>query len=1073
MFDPAPLLKYTPPKTPEQPTPIPKKETMKPDQNHARSTPELVREIICLFESDFSIDWVIELSGQKPSQVLETLENAIKDGWLKQKGPGLYLVADLKIKEHVQASLHPLRRNSMFRSVAMLFFKECRTNNLDATRLAPFLLNIPNDEQGCAGLLLAGDAYVKRFQPDKALECYKKLKNDLVRLQGENVDNLFIQMAIKCSKVSTARQSTTEVVETLRDALQRAEKRKDTASQALIQMHIAKNEWLLNRYDSAYEIFRDGWALANQCNEPRLMRSALAFRTFFSFWQGRFKEVVSHYEKIISDVETRPEGGFPLLVTITVGQCYTFAGQITQGLGMLDATQKSCREAGDRHTAAFATGSIYNALIAIRSVEETLLYVENNYYEIRESGNHYIEMLGDGFLAYLYYLKDDIRRSVSFLKRFVNKCREVNVDTLHHRPYLLELCWAMEQGRYPRMLNLSLEREINGIIEGRNVFLKGLAYRYLALLQARNQQPGDVVSQTLETSLKWLMESGNELEIIRTRMEILRRLLARDEQENVSAMADRIASMLGQYHEDIIPPDLKPIIKGKPPTQSLLTGVFRLGREITAVKDSKDLIHRIISTVNQLTGAERGAIFVPDRNSSVSGLKLRASKNLTREQVAQPAFRASMHLIQQAASLGVDQKSFIRSEPRSGESMAENSGEVIRSSMCVPIVFKGERLGVLYHDNRLLNSAFKESDFELLSFFAAQAAIALDNADAHEEIKGLRQTLLEDWQMEAAHNFHDENFNNIIGKSEAVRKMLALVQQVAKTDSNVLILGETGVGKELVANAIHFHSLRRGKAFVKANCSALTETLINSELFGHERGAFTGANSRRKGRFELADGGTLFLDEIGDLPLDVQVNLLRVLENNEFERVGGNEIIHSDFRLLAATNIDLETRVHKNRFRPDLYYRLNVFPIQVPPLRDRKEDIPLMVDHYIRVFSKKMNKGNKRVSSHEMSKLLQYHWPGNVRELSNVVERGMILSSGPEFITPELIHQEGKTRNPAHHSLEENERSHILWALEQKNWKVRGPGGAAEFLDIHPSTLVARMKKLGIQRPGRVGAQPK
>ncbi|MBI9075402.1 MAG: sigma 54-interacting transcriptional regulator [Desulfatibacillum sp.] len=1043
---------------------------MQASDSRKKSASELVRETICLFEDDFSIDWVIELSEQKPSLVLGELEKAMREGWIDQRGAGRYAFSDLKRKEQVQASMGVEEREKLCRKIAMLFLRECRAGILDATSLAPFLLQISNDEAGCSGLLMAGDAFVRKYQPDKALECYKKLKADLLRLEGEAVDNLFIQMAIKCSKVSTARQSTTEVVETLRDALDRARIGQDKASRALIQMHIAKNEWLLNRYDSAYEIFKDGWALANKCNDPKLMRSALAFRIFFSFWQGRFMEVISQYENALSDVEKRTEGGFPLLVTITVGQCYTYVGQTTQGLGMLDAIQKSCLEAGDTHTAAFAIGSIYNALISIRSIDETLDYTVKNYAILQQSGNHYIEMLGDGFLAYLYYLKDDIRRSVSCLKRFVQKCRDVNVDTLHHRPHLLELCWAMEQGRYPRMLNLSLEREINGIIAGRNVFLKGLAYRYQALLDAQTGQPEEVVARSLDMSLKWLEESGNELEIVRTRMEILRRRLTRGEQEGVQELAGRIASTLSQYHEDIIPADLKSLIKGAPPTQNLLTGVFKLGREITTVSNSKDLVHRIISSVNQLTGAERGAVFVLDRDSYAPGLKLRASKNLTHEQVGSSAFQSAMQWIEQAATMGVDKKSFIKNEPGPGGPAQGISEDVIRSSICAPMIFKGKILGVLYHDNRLLKSAFKESDFELLSFFAAQAAIALDNANAHEEIQRLKNKITEDRQVDMEEHFPRDNFNNIIGKSDAIRKMLFLVEQVAKTDSNVLILGETGVGKELVANAIHFHSLRRSKPFIKANCSALTETLINSELFGHERGAFTGANSRRIGRFELADEGTIFLDEIGDLPLEVQVNLLRVLQSNEFERVGGNETLCSNFRLLAATNRDLDTLVGENRFRADLYYRLNVFPIHVPPLRDRKEDIPLLAHHFIRLFSHKMKKAAKKVPTNEMNQLIRYSWPGNVRELANVIERGMILSSGPVFKTPELDNDADAPRNKPHHSLEENERSHILWALEQKGWKVRGPGGAAEFLDIHPSTLAARMKKLGIKRPVRIGA---
>ena len=291
---------------------------------------------------------------------------------------------------------------------------------------------------------------------------------------------------------------------------------------------------------------------------------------------------------------------------------------------------------------------------------------------------------------------------------------------------------------------------------------------------------------------------------------------------------------------------------------------------------------------------------------------------------------------------------------------------------------------------------------------------------------------------------------------------------MARTDATVLISGETGVGKELVARAIHRTSNRRDKPFIKVHCSALPESLIPSELFGHERGAFTGATQRRIGRFELADGGTFFLDEVGDLSLDIQVRLLRVLQTKEFERVGGSETIRSNFRLVVATNRNLEQMVKDQMFRADLYYRLAVFPIFVPPLRERKEDIPILAYYFLKLYSKKRRKNFSRIPDSEMQKLLDYDWPGNVRELENIIERGIILNNGTFFRVPQLGGEEmtpGTSEGVV--TLRENERRHILKALEKTNWKVRGTGGAAQLLDIPPSTLAFRMKKLGIQRPKR------
>jgi len=291
----------------------------------------------------------------------------------------------------------------------------------------------------------------------------------------------------------------------------------------------------------------------------------------------------------------------------------------------------------------------------------------------------------------------------------------------------------------------------------------------------------------------------------------------------------------------------------------------------------------------------------------------------------------------------------------------------------------------------------------------------------------------------------------------------------------VLILGETGVGKNLVAEAIHHQSLRRNGPFITVQCSALTESLITSELFGHEKGAFTGATTRYIGRFEMANGGTLFLDEIGDLSLEVQARLLRVLQTKEFERVGGGkDLLTSDFRLIAATNRDLEEEVRAKRFREDLFYRINVFPLYMPPLRERKEDIPLLVRHFIDNHNRKEGTNFEKITQAIMDKLIHHDWPGNIRELQNVIQRGIVSSHGNTFQLPVSGIAQSKNLQSQHTftSIRDNERQHILDALRTSGGKVHGPGGAAEILDINPFTLTARMKKLGINKRTKVVPRP-
>ena len=328
------------------------------------------------------------------------------------------------------------------------------------------------------------------------------------------------------------------------------------------------------------------------------------------------------------------------------------------------------------------------------------------------------------------------------------------------------------------------------------------------------------------------------------------------------------------------------------------------------------------------------------------------------------------------------------------------------------------------------------------------------------------------------------NFEEIVGQSRALADVIEKVKLVASTDSSVLILGETGTGKELVARAVHSNGHRKDRPLVKVNCAALPAGLIESELFGHEKGAFTGAIDRRIGRFELAHGGTIFLDEIGDMPPDVQVKLLRVLQEHEFERVGGSNPIKVDVRVIAATNRDLLRSISEGTFRQDLYYRLNVFPVQMPPLRERREDIPPLVHYFVRRFSLKIGRKITRIQRETMERLTSYNWPGNVRELENVIERAVILSRGIELeVAPGVLSEtavvalqqspvpraaQEESEVPSPQSIDQVERNHILEVLMQTNWRIEGTDGAAALLKLNPSTLRSRMKKLGVQRSTQV-----
>ena len=391
--------------------------------------------------------------------------------------------------------------------------------------------------------------------------------------------------------------------------------------------------------------------------------------------------------------------------------------------------------------------------------------------------------------------------------------------------------------------------------------------------------------------------------------------------------------------------------------------------------------------------------------------------------------------------------------------------EGLKSVCCLPLVNRGRSIGALTLAS-VREAAFTSEQGELLGQVANQIAIALDNALAFREIAELKDRLTEEklyLQDEIRTEF---NFDEIMGENREIKAILKQVETVGPTDAPVLILGETGTGKELVARALHQVSRRADRAFVKINCAAIPTGLLESELFGHEKGAFTGAIARKIGRLELAHHGTIFLDEIGDIPLDLQPKLLRVLQESEFERLGSNSTIRVDVRLIAATNRNLAKMVADSEFRSDLYYRLRVFPIVLPPLRERKDDIPLLVRFFTQKYARRMGKHIKKIPAGAMQALMDWTWPGNIREMENFIERSVILSSGPVLNVPvEELKQPRETVSPSDATLEAVEKEYVLRVLRSTGGVVSGPRGAAAKLGLKRTTLQARMKKLGITRP--------
>src|SRR5712672_3786234 len=489
--------------------------------------------------------------------------------------------------------------------------------------------------------------------------------------------------------------------------------------------------------------------------------------------------------------------------------------------------------------------------------------------------------------------------------------------------------------------------------------------------------------------------------------------------------------------------------------------LLNLTSRITSSLNLREVLRAIAANIRQVIHADAVTVALPDSASgklTVFAMDFPHGKGLIKEDL--------LVAPSTAAKKAMDTLKPVVLDSQESDNCVSGNAEGIRTQCIIPLVNRDRVLGLLC-PSRTTETPFVPEDVDFLSRASGQIAIAIENALAYHEISELKDKLAQEKLYLEEEIRSDSGFERIIGKSTALKHILELVDTVAPSDSTVLLLGETGTGKELIARAIHDRGRRKDRTFVKLNCAAIPTGLLESELFGHEKGAFTGAITQKIGRLDLADQGTLFLDEVGDIPIEIQPKLLRALQEREFERLGSNRTKKVDVRLVAATNRDLATMMENREFRSDLYYRLNVFPIRIPPLRERPEDRSLLVQHFTQKYASRMGKRIDSVPTTAMRKLSSWHWPGNIRELENFVERSVILTRGTALQTP-ISELSYNGRNvPEAGTREADERDEIVRILKVTNGRVGGPDGAAARMDIKSTTLISRLKKLGID-PRRV-----
>jgi len=1031
-------------------------------------------EIAVLLGNTFSLDHLIELANIKPSKLLKLLDEMAKLNIIKQKAgsdKGVFFFRKKSFSNIILKSMDEEKRRLYLSNIINFLERELPEDDKKPLILAELHLKFRKDKDYLQHMKKAADLLTLAHKTDEALDLYKEIIDSLLMKDRNPLETLIlIDSVISYAPIAINIFPPEEIYPILDKAISLADNLKNNRAKAMLELCLGRLYQCQGNNKKASVHYRKGWRLAQGIADSDVLKMASKLFALSLFWQGRMREAIQMYEGTIENVEKISPDLRDLWAYLMLAYCYGIIGRVARGVGLAEAIRERALSKGYRKTHAFADAVIALIFLEVRQIENAEPHI-NEALEIGEKiGSDLALWMAKPCKAYELYSKDDLKGAKKILESAISHAKKLG--QIHYpSPWFIEILWALDKAKLKPLEGYSFNSEINRLINWPDIYMKGAALRYYALSKKISGADFKEIKRLLEESQDLLIEAGAYVELGRTQVELAKLFVERDRRQ-AKELAEKAYQTFSKIDSSLFPSELLSLIRGKSKENRLLQGILEFDTAISSLPDKNTYLRKVVTIFTDMFGAERAAILlIQDKNSDES-LKIVATRNFSPEEIQQLKNEPLRHLI---LSTVEKKQPLIIADSKKSRNLLQISTDnfPIKSLACIPLVLDGKGIGLVYIDNRLLKGIFSKKDLVIMTAIATQIAISLKTTTLYEKFKNLQDSLNKESfypdQVEPNLIQSDAGLPQIIGKSDALKNVLIKLKKVAKTDATVLILGETGVGKELIARTIHKLSHRANNPFIVVNVSALTENLLSSELFGYERGAFTGAVKSKIGRFEMANGGTIFLDEIGDLSMDAQVKLLRVLQEGEFERVGGTQTIRSDFRLIAATNRDLPNMVAKGDFRSDLFYRINTFPIEIPPLRERKEDIPPLALHFMKKYAKKNQKDLKRIPGREMKKLLDYSWPGNVRELEHIIERAVILSENDTLIIPDFEQYPSsfpkKDQNqPELLPLDEIERRHIIRVLNHVKWRIRGEQGAAKILGLKPTTLEFRMKKLGIKK---------
>ncbi len=1038
-----------------------------------KSTPLLSpaqREFLSVFaamEQPVSVDLAQTVAPLATGELLDLVRRAERSAWLLPSGPDSFRISPgipPSLKRELDRVNTPERISALLEKITRMGWRDCMET---ATLVRLYRAAGRGAEAAEVEYELAERARVKGDFSAAAAYLDEVATFCRAAPPGGITDSLFVKAVLLLSGLRLRLgRNLGDIPGLLHQALAAAERIGDRRSRALINLHQGRFSYLADNLEDALRSLAAGLDEAEELDDEDMAASAAEFVGLYYFLQGMYVDAAKHFDRALPLLRSGSQRPDTFFVSYASAYCLAFLGRFTAAVGIMESYRCSYR----RHEPALANlfrAGLGIVLTMMGRRDDALVHLRAAAADSRRLGAVQPLLLARLGLSYHYFLTGKTVRATRIFLEAVSLAAASGFAVRQYVfPFILEELSAWETPPAPGLpaptpvdrAGVAAERE--RIIRGPNIHLRGVALRLRAMDTLRGGGETSQVRDDLEESERYLVRSGDPVELAKTRVQAARLAQREGEQEKAARLAREAWRELCRYGEAYFPAEFAPLlttsslphtVNADPADLSVrildLIEAFVPGAEPDAQRE------RIVLALTRFLRAQRGAFFrLPDA-AGASQPVMRSSCNMTADDIAGEKFAVSRRMVERC----------LRNNEIVSAGAARKGAQARTmqpSILCLPVAVRGRVRGVLYFDISYPEDGYAFPGTAILEKIGRQAGALIERIEDYGRLAARRLVTATETSAGTGAPLPE-----ILGDSAAVRFVLDQGDRVAGRDAAILITGETGTGKELLARRIHGRSNRAAGPFIVIDMATMPEGLVESELFGHERGAFTGADRQKLGRIELAHGGTLFIDEVGEIPPAVQVRLLRVLQEKTFMRIGGTRELRCDFRLIAATNRELAREVFRGAFRADLFYRINVVPLSMPPLRERGDDVLLIARHYLGLYARRYNRPGLTLGRDDETKLRAHTWPGNVRELQNIVERAVLLSENDslDLGLTETVRSTAADLVADTPTLAELERRYITAILKKTDGRIAGKNGAAALLGMKRTTLYTRMKKLGLR----------